>query len=154
LDPSSKAILADKGAPLMAAGHPEEAVSLLRQMEASDPSFRSSHEYLGAVYWDRGKYDDALDEYQKEALLRGQDEAAKDVTAKPAALRTGGVQGLLQHQLAAALRAYEHENGSALKVASAYGDLRQRDETINSLKWRASVPSCGSPLVEIAAELR
>jgi predicted Zn-dependent protease len=42
LDPSFQAILADKGALLMAAGHPEEAVSLLRQKEASNPSFRSS----------------------------------------------------------------------------------------------------------------
>jgi len=43
LDPSSKAILADKGVLLLDAGRRDEARILLKQMEASDPNFRSSH---------------------------------------------------------------------------------------------------------------
>jgi predicted Zn-dependent protease len=69
LDPSSKAIPADKGVLLLKAGRRDEARSLLKQMEASDPNFRSSHQYLGRVYWDGGNYDAALDEFRQEAPL-------------------------------------------------------------------------------------
>ncbi len=152
LDPSSKAILADKGMLLLRAGHPEEALSLLKQMEASDPSFRSSHEYLGQVYWEQGKYEDALEEFRQEALLRGGDEAVKDVAARQAALRAGGVDGLFQYRLNAALQAYEHENGSPLNVASAYGYLRQREETMKYLEVARQRHDLGLANVELAPE--
>lgn len=154
LDPSSKAILADKGVLLMRAGHIREALSLLKQMESSDPSFRSSHEYLAQAYWDEGNYPDALDEYRQEALLRGQDEAVKEVTAKQAALRTGGVQGLYQYQLANALRAYEHQTGSSFKVASAYSYLRQRDETMRYLEVARQRHDLWLTSLEVAPEFR
>jgi hypothetical protein len=93
-------------------------------MEVADPNFRSSHQYLGRVYWDEGNYDAALDEFREEAALRGNEAAVKDVSARQQALRTGGVQALFEYQLIAALRSYEHENGSAVSVASAYGELR------------------------------
>jgi Tfp pilus assembly protein PilF len=134
LDPSSKAILADKGVLLLDAGHPEEARALLEQMETADPNFRSAHAYLGIVHWERGDYAAALEEYRKEASLRGVGEAVKSVEAQQAALRNGGVQGLFQYRLAAALHAYEQEGGSAFSVASAYGDLRQRDQAMKYLQ--------------------
>jgi len=154
LDPSSKAILADKGVLLMQAGQQEEGLSLLRQMEASDPSFRSSHEHLAQSYWNESNYEDSLGEYRKEALLRGQDEAVKQVAAKQAALRAGGVQGLFQNQLTTALRAEEHENGSAFKVASAYAYLRRRDEAMKFLKVARQRHDLWLTSVEVAPEFR
>jgi hypothetical protein len=100
------------------------------------------------------RHEDALDEYHQEGLLRGQDAAGKDVKAKQAARRTGGLEGLLQYQLAAALRAYEHENGSALKVASAYGDLRPRDEAMKFLGVARQRHDLWLTSVEIAPEFR
>jgi Tfp pilus assembly protein PilF len=154
LDPSSKAILADKGVLLMWAGHPEEALSLLKQMEVSDPNFRSSHEYLAQVYWEQGKYEDALEEYRQEALLRGGDEAVKDVAAWQAAFRAGGVNGLFQYRLNAALKAYEHENGSPFDVASAYGYLRQREGAMKYLEVARQRRDLGLANVELAPEFR
>lgn len=154
LDPSSKAILADKGALLLRAGRQEEAVALLKQIEASDHSFRSAHEYLGAAYWDEGKYEDALEEFRQAAALRGQDDAVNDIAAQQAALRAGGTQGLFQYQLAAALRAYEHENGSPFNVASAYGDLRQRDAAMKFLEIARQRHDFGLSDVELAPEFR
>jgi Tfp pilus assembly protein PilF len=154
LDPSSKAILADKGVLLLEAGHRDEARSLLQQMEASDPNFRSSHQYLGRVYWDGDNYEAALDEFRKEASLRGNEAAVKAVLARQQALRTGGVQGLFEYQLTAALRSYQHENGSAVNVASAYGELRQRDETLKFLEVARQRHDLGLSAVEAAPEFR
>ncbi len=154
LDPSSKAIPADKGALLNRAGRPQEALTLLKQMEVSDPGFRSSHEYLAQLYWDEGNYRDALEEYRKEALLRGQRDAVTKVAAQQAALRAGGAQGLLQYQLTDALRAYDHENGSAFKVASAYGSLRRRNEAIQYLEVARQSRDLGLTSLEVAPEFR
>ncbi len=154
LDPSSKAILADKGGLLLRAGRREEGAALLKQMEASDPTFRSSHEYLATLYWDEGNYEDALDEFRKEALLRGADQVVQEVTVKQDALRTGGGQGLLQYQLSAALRAYEHENGTAFKVATAYGQLRQRDDTMKFLQLARQHHEAWLAYIELTPELR
>jgi tetratricopeptide (TPR) repeat protein len=154
LDPSSKAILADKGILLLEAGRRDEARSLLKQLAASDPNFRSSHQYLGRVYWEGGNYEAALDEFRKEASLRENEAAVKDVLARQQALRSGGVQGLFEYQLIAALRSYAHENGSAVNVASAYGELRQRDETLKFLDVALQRHDLGLSAVEVAPEFR
>lgn len=154
LDPSSKAILADKGMLLLRTGRPEEAVALLKQMEASDPSFRSAHQYLGVSYWDEAQYDEALEQFRQEALLRGQDAAVMDVTAQQAALQSDGVKGLFRYRLTAALRAYEHENGSPFNVASAYSSLRQRDATMKFLEIARQRHDLELTDLELAPEFR
>jgi len=154
LDPSSKAILADKGALLMRAGRTDEALVLLKQMEASDPSFRSTHQYLAVTYWSEGEYEDALDEFRAEASLRGNREAVQDVDAQKAAFRDGGARGLLQYRLAAALRAYEHGNGSPFDVALACGALRQRDATMKFLELARQHQDLELTSLEIDPEFR
>lgn len=154
LDPSSKSILADKGLLLLETGRREEARTLLMQMEASDPSFRSSHVYLGTVYWREANYAGALEEFRTEASLRGSQAAMNDVSAQQEALRAGGVQGLLEYKLSAALQAYEHANGSATNVALAYGNLRQRDETLKFLDVARQRHDPGLANVEAAPEFR
>jgi len=133
LDPSSRAILADKGLLLLAAGRSDEAITLLKQIEAENPSFRSCHLYLATAYWGRGEYEAALEEYRLEASVRGNDQAAREFYGQRDALHRGGPQGLFEYQLAAALRAYEDGNGSAMTVASACANLRQRDQVLRYL---------------------
>ncbi len=153
LDPGSKAILADKGLLLMDAGHPDEALTLLKQMEADDPSFQSVHRYLGIVYWEGGDYKTALQEYRTFASLRGQDKELQDIEAQQQVLQTGGVQALFKHRLETALRQYEHENGSGFNVASAYGYLHQRDEAMKYLKLAKQSHDINLADAEIAREL-
>ena len=154
LDPSSKAILADKGLLLLHAGRTEEARALLKQMEASDPNFRSSHQYLARLYWEEGDYAAALDEFRTDASLRGNAAGVREIAAEQAVLRTGGAQGLLHYQVSAALGAYEHENGSAFAVASAYGYLRQRDETMKFLELARQRHDLELASVELSPEFR
>ena len=120
------------------------------QIEAADPNFRSAHAYLGIVYWEGRNYEAALQEYRKEASLRGKDEAVKDFEAQQAALQAGGVQGMFQYRLSRALRAFEHENGSAFAVASAYGYLRQRDEAMKYLELARQSRDIGLTNLELA----
>ena len=154
LDPSSKAILADKGMLLFDAGRPDDALALLKQMEAADPNFRSAHQYLAAVYWEQANYEAALAEYGKEATLRGNDNAVKQIEAEQLALRAGGARGLFQLRLAKALQSYEHENGSAFGVAIVYGRLQQRDEAMKYLELARQHHDIGLTDIEYAPELR
>ena len=154
LDPSSKAILADKGVLLLGAGRPEEAQALLEQMETADPNFRSAHAYLGIIHWEQGDYRTALEEYRKEASLRGVGEAVKSIEAQEAALRNDGVQGLFRCRLAAALHAFEQQGGSPFNVASAYGDLHERDQAMKYLQVARQRHDPELTNLEHATELR
>ena len=153
LDPGSKAILADKAVLLYNAGHEEEALALLKQMQASDPSFRSVHAYLGTVYWEEHNYAIALEEQHKDASIRGNDKVLRNVEAQQAALQTGGVQGLFQYRLETALQAYQQDNGSAYAVASSYGYLKKRDEVMKYLQLARQSHDLGLTDVELAREL-
>ena len=153
LDPSSKAILADKGMLLYNAGHVEESLALLKQMLAADPTFRSAHAYLATVYWEEGNYAAALPESYKEASLRGNAEVMRSVEAQQAALQAGGTQALFQFRLASALRAYKNDNSSPFAVASAYGYLRDRTNTMKYLQLARQSHDLGLTNVELSREL-
>src|SRR5579871_906691 len=56
LEPSSTAILADKGFLLWTAGRRNEGIALLKQLETTEPSLSSTHNYLGKIYWDGKDY--------------------------------------------------------------------------------------------------
>ena len=51
LEPSSTAVLADKGYLLWKAGRREEGLTLLKQLETTEPSLSSTHSYLGEIFW-------------------------------------------------------------------------------------------------------
>ena len=128
LDPHSSSILADKGRLLWAAGHGEESLQLLKQMEASEPDFVSPHRYLRYAYFETGDYRNYLAEIKKEALLTH--DAATLAVAEAAAkgLASGGARGLLENQL----RDQEHfyEKGSlsaywAAQTESLLGDTQK-----------------------------
>src|SRR5208283_1601623 len=73
LDPASKSVLADRGEILFQAGHGDEAVTLLKQMEAAEPDFASPHHYLKQIYFASADYPNYLVEMRKEAVLRHND---------------------------------------------------------------------------------
>lgn len=134
LDPSSKAILADKGFILAGAGQTEEARLLLRQMEASDPDFASVHHYLAMIYGMEGNYDAWLEEKRREAAITQDASLAKETAVQQTAYNDGGVQGLHEYELAAARKAYEAGTGSPYSVAQAYARLGDREEALKYLQ--------------------
>jgi len=99
LDPASKSILADKGRILWMAGRHEEAMTLLKQMEAAEPGFMSPHRYLKMSYLESGDYRDYLIEMKHEALLMRDRSELAIAEAAGKGFASGGGQGLLRSQL-------------------------------------------------------
>ncbi len=81
LDPSSMAILADKGFVLTMAGDMREAIPLLKQLEATAPDFTSVHYYLAGTYFDQSEYTLYFEEAQTLAQLQHDTQGVATVAA-------------------------------------------------------------------------
>ncbi len=133
LDPNSSSILADKGILLWAAGHHQEAMQLLTQMEATDPDFVSPHRYLAQAYLENRDYRRYLEELKKEALLTHN--SGKTIVADAAArgFAAGGERGLLETQLQAQMKLYQEGKLSPYSVAETESLLGNKDEALRYL---------------------
>ncbi len=96
LEPASKSVLADKGAILFDAGHQQEAIALLQQMEENEPDFISPHRYLKFYYLLRADYPHYLVEARSEAVLMRDSSALAVVQAAEKGFATGGGNDLLR----------------------------------------------------------
>ena len=94
LDPASRSILADKGLLLFSAGHKDEALALLKQMEDSEPDFISPHRYLKDSYLVTGHLSAFLAEARREAILMHDDSALAIVDAGARGFAVRGRRGL------------------------------------------------------------
>jgi len=135
LEPASTPILADKGFILAAAGKTEEARTLLTQIAASQPDFVSPHRYLAEeIYFPEGNYAAYFAEEGTVARLRHDAKAEKEVETEQKAYASGGQQKLFEERLAAARDSFEHDNGSAFELATAYAHLGQKSEALKYLE--------------------
>lgn len=107
LEPSSKAILADKGDLLVIAGRRDEGIPLLKQLEASEPDFISPHRYLKIFYFENADYAGYLTEWKKEATLMRDDRSMKLVEAANAGYQSAGAKGMLQRMAALQDKLYD-----------------------------------------------
>ncbi len=96
LDPASKAILADEGDLLWAAGRRDEGTALLKQLAATEPDFVSPHRYLKTAYLVSGDYVHYLEEWRTEATLMRDKSRLKLVDSAEKGYATGGRQGMLR----------------------------------------------------------
>jgi DNA-binding winged helix-turn-helix (wHTH) protein/tetratricopeptide (TPR) repeat protein len=134
LDPSSKAILADKGDLLFLAGRREEAIDLLKQMASTEPDFISPHRYLAVIYLAAGDYPNYLAEWRKQATLMKDASTLKLVEAAEQGYAAGGVHAMLENILAVQKRLYEHGAISAYSVAQSYALLGKHKEAMQYLQ--------------------
>lgn len=123
LDPTSTSILADKGDVLFQAGRRDEGIGLLRQMEATDPAFRSPHLYLKTFYLAEADYPDFLLESREDAQLLRDNVALAVTTSSRERLchrrrqtdvpaHAGGAKEVLRPEIGPA-----HDYGSNLRFA-------------------------------------
>jgi tetratricopeptide (TPR) repeat protein len=134
MDPASSAILADKGLILYNDGHTEEAISILKQVETSDPSFLSPHVYLSGIYLDTGDYSNYFIEARMVAQMLHSEPGLAVVDAAQKGFAVGGKQGLLEAMLQAQKKFYERGQISAVEVAITYARLGRRQEALDYLK--------------------
>ncbi len=133
LDPSSVAILADKGHFL---GFVDQvaAVALLRQIEVAEPSFASPHRYLAEIFRDRKDYAAYLSEWKKTAnLLRDQQELSLEQAAEQGFAK-GGYKGMLESLLQLQLTLNQRGLVPAFSVAQTYGCLGRKQDALQYLK--------------------
>lgn len=134
LDPSSKAILADKGDLLAAAGRRDESLALLKQLETSEPDFISPHRYLKDIYFETGDDANYLREWKKEATLMRDKSALKLVDAAEKGYATGGSKGMLQSMRALQKSLYERGLLSPYRLAQTDSLLGNKQEALAYLK--------------------
>jgi DNA-binding winged helix-turn-helix (wHTH) protein/Tfp pilus assembly protein PilF len=134
LAPDSSSILADKAQLLWSvAGHHEQALQMLKQIEAAEPDFISPHVYLRLAYFETGDYPNYIVELKKDALLTH--DVAQFSVAEAAAngFAKGGERGLLEAQLAKQRKLYEQGKLSPYLVAQTEARLGNKREAIRYL---------------------
>jgi Tfp pilus assembly protein PilF len=128
LAPDSSSILADQGELLWAAGHHEQAMQMLKQLEVAEPDSVSPHRYLRFAYFETDDYPNYIAELKKEALLTL--DAAQSSVAEAAAkgFAQSGEPGLFEAQLSEQRKLYEQGKSSPYFVAQTdarLGDTRE-----------------------------
>jgi len=134
LDPASTSILADKGDILFHAGRRDEAITLLKQMEATDPGFRSPHLYLRTFYLAEGDYPDFLVESRKDALLLRDNVALATTAAAEKGFTRGDPKPMFLSMLQTQKRYYSQKLISPTLVAETCALLGNKGEALQYLK--------------------
>src|SRR5260370_1831842 len=126
-------MLGDKGELLWGGGDREQALQLLKQLEAAEPDFISPHLYLRFAYFETGSYPNYIAELKKNALLTH--DAAQSSVAEAAAngFAKGGEHGLFQAQLAEQRKLYEQGKLSPYFVAQTDARLGNTREALKYL---------------------
>lgn len=133
LDPSSSAILADKGNLLLDAGRRKEAYALLKQMEEREPTFLSPHLYLKYLYFRERDYPNFLAEMRQNALLMHDDGAAAMANAAEKGYATGGAKGMFEEILQVQKKLYAQHLLSPTELAKTLAVLGQNKEAMHYL---------------------
>ncbi|HEY3974796.1 MAG TPA: tetratricopeptide repeat protein [Candidatus Sulfotelmatobacter sp.] len=134
LDPSSGAILADKGLVLWHAGHRAEGLALLKQLETTQPSLSSTHTYLGDIFWRQTDYAKALAEYRRAAELRHDAASLALADAREKGFALNGLHGLYEAVLPLQKDLVDRGAGSAYALATTYAALGRKQEALASLQ--------------------
>jgi len=126
LAPDSSSILADKGELQWSAGHHEQGLQLLKQLEMAEPDFISPHLYLRLAYFETGDYPNYIVELKKQSLLTH--DVAQSSVAEAAAngFAKGGRQGLFEAQLAEQRKLYQQRKLSPYFFGTNRGAARQQ----------------------------
>ena len=134
LDPSSTAMLADKGFILAISGNSAEAIPLLKQLEATHPEFLSAHSYLSGTYFDIGEYGQYFKEAVKLAQLRHDTDTLNTLEQESKAFAAGGARALLEAKLQEDLRLREQGATDDFIVARDYALLDKSPEALRYLE--------------------
>jgi DNA-binding winged helix-turn-helix (wHTH) protein/Tfp pilus assembly protein PilF len=133
LDPHSPSILADNGELLWSAGHHDQALQVLTQLEAAEPDFVSPHRYLQFAYFDTNDYPHYLAELKRAAQLTNNAAQLSEEEAAAKGFAEAGERGLHEAQLAERVKLYQQGKLSAYYVAQSDARLGHSAEAIKYL---------------------
>jgi len=151
LEPSSNAILADKGFLLWQAGQQSAGLALLKQLETTEPSLSSTHNYLGRIYWERQDYPNALREWRHLAELRHDEAGVELADAREKGFAANGLKGLWEADLPIRKAQFDRGIGSAYDLAQTCAALGKEQEALAYLQMafdrREASMITGDPVV-------
>jgi tetratricopeptide (TPR) repeat protein len=134
LDPSSRSILADKGLMLYNAGHSQEGLDLLKEVEHSAPDFRSPHFYLMRIELTLRDYPGFLAEGELTAQAAN-DPAMGDVIASArAGYAHGRDRGLLNALYAKQMEYFREGKVHAAMFAATCVLMGKKQEAVTILE--------------------
>lgn len=134
LDSGSASIAADEAFILLNAGKTDQALNLLKQLEASDPAFMSPHTYLAKLYFAQRDYHSFIAESERAAQL-AQDRAGLLITtAARKGFAEGGYSGMLERMLKVQEQLYADGKKPAFYAARTAALLGKHREAIMYLE--------------------
>ena len=150
LDTESTAIRADKGFILFYAGQSNAALTLLHQLEQTQPLFASPHHYLAVI--ERARGNDAAFLRELTAFAAARHDIADQAVAEAAAkgLADAGHAGMLKGMLATQQRLFADGTVSAYEVAETFAELGNANAALSTL--RTSVARREADNVNLAIE--
>lgn len=133
LDPSSTSVLADKGLILLFAGRRPEGLKLLKQIETSEPQFRSPHVYLKNHYLATADYPNFLDELKKDSLILGDKSSLQIASAAEHGFAIAGAQGMFKRMLDVQKQLYNQGLTTSFDLARSSALLGHKQESLRYL---------------------
>jgi tetratricopeptide (TPR) repeat protein len=134
LDPTSNAILADKRLLLFRMHRYGEALTLLKQIEAQEPKFSSSHFYLTALHLATKDYPAFLAEMREADTLTQDSQGLAAIAEGEKGLAAGGYRGMFEGMLAVERQLYAKDQLPAYVLAETYGRLGRKADTLSHLR--------------------
>ena len=134
LDPTSSAILADKGLLLFHMGRTGEAVTLLKQIAAQEPKFASSYSYLALIHLDIKDYPAYLADAREAATLTQDSPGLAIVDAGDEGFAAGGGRAMLDSILGVERRLYANGQLPAYALAQTCCSLGRKAEALVYLR--------------------
>ncbi len=134
LDPSSRAILADKGLMLFHAGQARQGLDLVKQVELADPDFLSPHRYLASMYLALGNYPEYLAESEKAADLSNDLILKRTTSAANAGFKREGEGGLFRALYDAQKNYYREGKLAGTFLAMTCARMGKKQEAIQLLR--------------------
>jgi len=116
------------------AGRKKEALALLQQLETTDPSLSSTHNYLATIYWEQKDYPRSLAERRHASELRHDEPGLTLASAREKGFAAGGLKGLHENELPVEKDLFDRGSGNAYALATTYAALGQRQEALTCLQ--------------------
>ena len=134
LDPSSNAILADKGLILLYAGQREQGVALLKQLESTEPTFLSTYRYLQNAALMNQDYPAYLEAGGRVARLLHNEQKLAIVKAGEKGFNRGQGRGMFESMLEEQKKLYAEGLLPAYDLAQTYAFLGNKSEALAYLQ--------------------
>ena len=133
LEPASRSILSDQGLLLFYQGKSAQAIEQLRQVEASEPAFRSAHFYLSYIYFDQKDCGNYLSESRKAAQASNDPVELAVLNAAEQGFAAGGWRGRLESRLKVQKKLASQGRYPQYYIAQSYALLGRKREALEHL---------------------